>query len=51
MEKTPYVLVVGDDDMAANTVGVNARGLEVERGVAVSDFTQRITEEISHSVI
>ena len=51
MEKTPYVLVVGDDDVAANTVGVNARGLEVERGVAVSEFTQRITEEISHSVI
>ncbi len=50
MEKTPYVLVVGDDDMAANTVGVNARGLDVERGVAVSEFTRRITEEISHSV-
>ena len=51
IEKTPYVLVVGDDDMAANTVGVNARGLDVERGVAVSEFTRRITEEISHSVI
>ena len=51
MEKTPYVLVVGDDDVAANTVGVNARGLDVERGVAVSEFTRRITEEISHSVI
>lgn len=51
MEKTPYVLVVGDDDVAATTVGVNARGLEVERGVAVSEFTRRITEEVSHSVI
>ena len=51
IEKTPYVLVVGDDDVAANTVGVNARGLDVERGVAVSEFTRRITEEISHSVI
>jgi len=51
MEKTPYVLVVGDDDVAANTVGVNARGLDVERGVAVTEFTRRITEEISHSVI
>ena len=51
MEKTPYVLVVGDDDVAANTVGVNARGLEVKRGVAVSEFIRRITEEISHSVI
>jgi threonyl-tRNA synthetase len=51
MEKTPYVLVVGDDDMAAHTVGVNARGLDVERGVAVSEFTRRITEEVSHSVV
>ena len=51
MEKTPYVLVVGDDDVAANTVGVNARGLDVERGVAVSEFARRVTEEISHSVI
>lgn len=51
MEKTPYVLVVGDDDVAATTVGVNARGLEVDRGVAVSEFTRRITEEVSHSVI
>lgn len=51
MEKTPYVLVVGDDDVTATTVGVNARGLEVERGVAVSEFTRRITEEVSHSVI
>ena len=51
MEKTPYVLVVGDDDVAATTVGVNARGLEVERGVAVSEFTRRITDEVSHSVM
>ena len=26
MEKVPYILVVGDDDVAAHTVGVNARG-------------------------
>ena len=33
MEKIPYILVVGDDDVAATTVGVNPRGGEVERGV------------------
>ena len=33
MEKIPYVLVVGDDDVAAGTVGVNPRGGDVERGV------------------
>ena len=33
LEKLPYVLVVGDDDVAAGTVGVNPRGGDVERGV------------------
>lgn len=50
IEKTPYVIVVGDDDVAGSTVGVNARGFEVERGVAVSEFTRRITEEVSRSI-
>ena len=42
LEKLPYVLVVGDDDVAANTVGVNPRGGDVERGVAVDEFIQRL---------
>ena len=42
LEKLPYVLVVGDDDVAAGTVGVNPRGGEVERGVAVEDFVDRL---------
>jgi threonyl-tRNA synthetase len=46
LEKVPYVLVVGDDDVAAGTVGVNARGKDVERGVAVEEFVARITAEI-----
>jgi threonyl-tRNA synthetase len=46
MEKLPYVLVVGDDDVAANTVGVNARGKDVERGVHVADFLARVTAEV-----
>ena len=47
LEKIPYVLVVGDDDVAASTVGVNARGAEVERGVSVTDFIERVTNEIA----
>ena len=46
LEKVPYVLVVGDDDVAAGTVGVNARGKDVERGVAVDEFEARIRAEI-----
>ncbi|HEY7626528.1 MAG TPA: threonine--tRNA ligase [Ilumatobacteraceae bacterium] len=47
LEKIPYVLVVGDDDVAANTVGVNPRGGEVERGVSVDDFVARLHSEIA----
>jgi threonyl-tRNA synthetase len=51
VEKIPYVLVVGDEDVAATTVGVNARGADVERGVGLADFTKRISDEISaHSI-
>jgi threonyl-tRNA synthetase len=45
--KIPYLLVVGDDDLAAGTVGVNRRGDEPpERGVDLSDFTASIEQEI-----
>jgi threonyl-tRNA synthetase len=51
LEKIPYVLVVGDDDVAASTVGVNARGADVERGVSVADFIERVTNEIAANPI
>ena len=51
LEKIPYVLVVGDDDMTAGTVGVNARGAEVERGVTVEDFAHRLIREIESNPI
>ncbi|MET1048031.1 MAG: threonine--tRNA ligase [Acidimicrobiales bacterium] len=50
LEKLPYILVVGDDDVAEGTVGVNPRGGEVERGVSVDDFIERLAAEVeSHS--
>ena len=50
LERLPYVLVVGDDDMASKTVGVNARGSDVERGVAVDDFVARLHAELAEQV-
>jgi threonyl-tRNA synthetase len=48
LEKVPYVLVVGQDDVVANTVGVNARGSEApERGVPIAAFSERFAGEIS----
>ena len=47
VEKLPYVLVVGDDDVANDTVGVNRRGEDKpERDVAVDDFIARLAAEI-----
>jgi threonyl-tRNA synthetase len=48
VEKVPYVLVVGDDDVDAGTVGVNARGSDdPERGVAVDAFVERLAAEVA----
>ncbi len=48
LAKLPYVLVVGDDDVAHETVGVNARGSDGdERGVTLDDFLARLSEEVA----
>ncbi|MBA3288958.1 MAG: threonine--tRNA ligase [Acidimicrobiia bacterium] len=47
LEKLPYVLVVGDDDVVAGTVGVNPRGGEVERGVDLGVFVERFADEVA----
>jgi threonyl-tRNA synthetase len=47
LEKVPYVLVVGDDDVAAGTVGVNSREKErPDRGVPLDDFRARLRAEV-----
>ena len=45
--KVPYVLVVGDDDVAHGTVGVNPRGGDVERDVTVSAFVDRLAADVA----
>ena len=50
LEKLPYVLVVGDDDVAAGTLGVNPRGGEVERGVPLDHFVARLQGEIDEQL-
>jgi threonyl-tRNA synthetase len=50
LEKIPYVLVVGDDDVAGGTVGVNPRGGEVERGVSIADFTARLVADVAEDI-
>ncbi len=48
LAKIPYVLVVGDQDVAAGTVGVNRRGWEgkPEKGVPVAALVAEVTAEV-----
>ena len=48
LEKVPYVLVVGDDDVAAGTVGVNRRGADrPERGVPLAAALTWVAGDVS----
>ena len=48
MEKIPYILVVGDDDVANATVGVNRRGSnDPVRGVDVAAFCSKVVLEVA----
>ncbi|MGH9046426.1 MAG: threonine--tRNA ligase [Acidimicrobiales bacterium] len=48
VQKIPYVLVVGDKDVAGGTVGVNRRGSErAERDVPLEDFITEVTSEVA----
>ncbi len=48
LHKVPYVLVVGDDDVGAGTVGVNRRGAErPERGVLVETLVHEMLADVA----
>ena len=48
LAKIPYVLVVGDSDVAAGSVGVNRRGWETkpEHGVPLATFVAEVVDEV-----
>ena len=47
LEKVPYVLVVGDADVEASTVGVNSRESDGEqRGVPVGEFSRAVLADV-----
>jgi threonyl-tRNA synthetase len=48
LERLPYILVVGDDDVANETVGVNRRGqADPERGIKVATFLNEVLADIA----
>ena len=49
LERIPYVLVVGDDDVNAGTVGVNPRGGDVQRDTPFDAFVERLRNDVRDS--
>jgi threonyl-tRNA synthetase len=48
LAKIPYVLVVGDDDVAGGTVGVNRRGWpKPEHDVPLRSFLDEVRDEVA----
>jgi threonyl-tRNA synthetase len=50
LDKIPYVLVVGDNDVAANTLGVNPRGGDVQRDVPLDTFVAALRAEVDRQL-
>ncbi|MGH2736663.1 MAG: threonine--tRNA ligase [Actinomycetota bacterium] len=46
MQKVPYMLVVGDNEVGSKTVSVRRRNGEETRGVPVDDFVEKLVEEV-----
>ncbi len=46
LDKTPYMLVIGDRDIENKTVSVRTRGGEDKGAMSLDAFTGMITEEI-----
>jgi len=48
MQKLPYILVVGDKEMAAGAVAVRARGNQDLGVMALDAFSQKIAQDIQN---
>ncbi|HBA93716.1 MAG TPA: hypothetical protein DCZ02_03785, partial [Ruminococcaceae bacterium] len=46
LEKVPYMILVGDKDIEANTVSVRSRKNGDEGAVSIDEFVARIREKI-----
>jgi len=45
-QKTPYLIIVGDEEEANNTISIRGRGNENKTGLILSEFIERLLEEI-----
>ena len=47
LEKTPYILVLGDKEMAENAVAVRKRGSQETVSMSVQEFKSMILENVA----
>ncbi len=52
LDKVPYILVVGDDDVANGTIGINTRGAsDPFRGISIDEFSAFVEREVDERSI
>lgn len=49
--KIPYLIIVGDEEQASETISIRGRGFENKSGLKLSDFAQRLHNEIESKKI
>jgi threonyl-tRNA synthetase len=50
MQKIPYLLIIGDREIEAKTVGVRARGKGDLGAIKVEDFISKVRKEIQDKI-
>ena len=48
MQKVPYLIVIGDKEMASGAVAVRARGGQDLGVMSVAEFVERISADVAH---
>ncbi|MDD2917846.1 threonine--tRNA ligase [Rhodoferax sp.] len=51
MQKVPYLIVIGDKEMASGAVAVRARGGQDLGVMSVAEFVQKMTADVAHKSI
>lgn len=51
MQKVPYLIVIGDKEMASGAVAVRARGGQDLGVMSVAEFVQKISADVTHKSI
>jgi threonyl-tRNA synthetase len=51
MEKVPYTLIIGENEIKKNTVSVRKRAVGDEGVLSVDEFVDRIMQEIKDKII